>query len=413
MSRAHFGQAFWKRRLRPCAALVSLALLAVLGLPNVAQAQPAGARNSAESQLQAIREALIEKAMGSNTRVSATSWVNERGELMEASQFRTDMQVRGVRVLEYMDGQEPKAVVDVAAGSKPDARAAQQPVCRDESAGEAWRHPVTLRVQAAQVLDPHAGALVAQAAQWVEAALRAQARAEGSPLDAALLPVATNRYEEALWSVPQPRSPMVLSVRVRATPGWDASVSGSRRMNWESRARGWVGWAESDRQAMTLRLEWSLARAGEAPILLVHSELPGVVDASQRPTRQWGDEVRAHLAREVAHRWQSVQGTLDCEPLVFEARSQGEGVVTLMAGQDAGLRAGDRLVLVDGRHVPRRMLEADSAPHLALLEVQQVQGQRAQARQVAGPKVSLAGSQNWLAIPYGASLLAARQESVK
>jgi hypothetical protein len=108
-----------------------------------------------------------------------------------------------------------------------------------------------------------------------------------------------------------------------------------------------------------------------------------------------------------------MQGVLDCEPLVVEARGQGEGQVMLMAGQDAGLRVGDRLVLVDGRLVPGRMLEADAAPHLALLEVQNVQAQRAQARQVAGPKLPLEGSQHWLAMPFGASLLASRPETSK
>ena len=85
-------------------------ILAVCSMAGAAWAQQA--RSTPEGQLQAIREALIEKAMGANTRVSATSWINERGELMEASQFRTDMQVRGVRVLEYMGEQTPKAVVD-------------------------------------------------------------------------------------------------------------------------------------------------------------------------------------------------------------------------------------------------------------------------------------------------------------
>jgi hypothetical protein len=102
---------------------------------------------------------------------------------------------------------------------------------------------------------------------------------------------------------------------------------------------------------------------------------------------------------------------------VYEARPQGEGSVMLMAGQDAGLRPGDRLVLVDARHVPRRLLEPESAAHLALLEVQQVQGQRAQARQVAGPRMSgdslQNSSQNWVAMPFGASLMAMRQETVK
>lgn len=380
-------------------------------LSNPAPNQPQ-TRAPAETQLQAIRDALIEKAMGANTRVSATAWINERGELMEASQFRTDMQVRGVRVLEYMNSQEPKAVVDVAAGSKPDARAAQ-PVCRSADEGELWRHPLSLRIQAVPAQDPQVGALVTQAARWLETGLRARAQAEGAVLDTAQAPSARNRYEEALWSAPQPRAPMLLQVRVGVAPGWDASVDGARRVNWEARAREWMGWAEPDRQAVTLRVEWSLGRAGESPLLQQISDLPLVAEALQRPTRQWGEDARRRLLREVAHRWQVMQGTLDCEPLVYEARMQGEGSVMLMAGQDAGLRPGDRLVLVDARHVPRRLLEPEAAAHLALLEVQQVQGQRAQARQVAGPRMSTDASQNWLAMPYGAPLMAARQETVQ
>jgi hypothetical protein len=205
----------------------------------------------------------------------------------------------------------------------------------------------------------------------------------------------------------------VLQVLVRVTPGWDDSAGGARRVRWESRARELMGWAEPDRQAMTLRLEWSLARKGEAPILQQVSDLPLVAQAQQRPSRHWSDEAQIQVSREVALRWQVLQGTLDCEPLVYEARQQGDGQVMLMAGHDAGLRPGDRLVLVDARHVPRRLLEPDAAAHLALLEIQQVQGQRAQARQVAGPRVPAEAGQNLLAMPYGASLLAARQEPVK
>jgi len=393
-----------------------LALMAVLfmaGLAGRVDAQTAApARASAEAQLQAVRDALIDKAMGSNTRVSATAWVNERGELMEASQFRTDMQVRGVRVLEYMDGPEPKAVVEVA----PERRIAMQPgqaQCRDADESERWRHPLSLRVQAVPPEDPQAGTLVFQAASWLESSLHARARAQGAVLDTAHAPVASNLYEEALWSMPQPHAPMLLQVRVRVLPGWVSSAPGARRVNWESRARQWMGWAEQDRQAMTLRLEWTLGRVGEAPLIQQVSDLPVVAQATQRPLRQWGDEARQLLVREVAHRWQVLQSSLDCEPLFYEVRHQGEGTVMLMAGQDAGLRPGDRLVLVDARHVPRRLLEPEAAAHLALLEVRQVQGQRALARQVAGPRMSPDASPNWLAMPYGASLLAMRQEFVK
>lgn len=366
---------------------------------------------SAEAQLQAIRDALVEKAMSANTRVSATSWLNERGELMEASQFRTDMQVRGVRVLEYMGGEEAKAVVDAAAAT-PGAQG-DQLVCRDPQDGQPWRHPLSLRVQPVAPQDPQVGALVWQATRWLESALRSQAQSEGAMLDTAMAPVPRNRYEEALWSAPQPRSPMVLSVRLRVTSGWAEGMAWARLTRWESRAREWMGWAEGDRQAMTLRLEWSLGRAGEALLLHQVVDVPLTALANQRPGRHWSDDTRALLAQEVGYRWQAIQGMLDCEPLMFEARGLVDGQVMVMAGQDAGLRVGDRLVLVDGRHIPKRLLEADAAPHLALLEVQQVQGQRAQARQVAGPRLTSDAAAQWVAMPYGASLWAARQETLK
>ena len=381
-----------------------------------AAAEPqAHKRTPAEAQLQAIRSALLEKALGSNTRVSSTAWVNERGELMEASQFRTDMQVRGVRVLEYVDGDAPEAVVKVADNAAPGAPATTAlPECREPSGSrEPWRQPLALRVQVDRPLDPQWAAISAQAGRWLEQAVRASAQNDGVPLDTFAPPPVRNRYEEALLSFPQPRSTLVMTVRLRLHEGWQAHHSGARLQRWEAQTRQWLQWQAPERRPMTVKLDWSLARTGEAPMFQHESQLPVMVSAQDRPSMQFDDSTRLHIQREAAHRWQSFQGVLDCEPLVYEARGQGEGQVMLMAGQDAGLRVGDRLVLVDGRLVPGRLLEADAAPHLALLEIQQVQAQRAQARQVAGPRLALEGSNQWLALPFGASLLASKQEVSK
>jgi hypothetical protein len=379
----------------------------------VSESQTAARSSPAEHQLQAIRNALIEKAMGSTTRVSATAWINERGELMEASQFRTDMQVRGVRVMEYVDGDAPQAVVNVAETAAPAGRASV-PECREPASGrEPWRHPVSLRLQVDRPLDPQWATLSAQAGRWLDQGVRASAQGEGVLLETFAAPAVRNRYEEAVFSTPQPRSTMVMTVRIRLQDGWESEQAGARSHRWEAQARQWLEWRAADRRPMTIRLDWSLARTGEAPLLQQQTLLPVMVDAQDRPMLQFDDRARKLLQSEASHRWQSMQGMLDCEPLVVEARGQGEGMVMLLAGQDAGLRVGDRLVLVDGRLVPGRMLEAEAAPHLALLEVQQVQAQRAQARQVAGPRLPLEGSQQWLALPFGASLLASRPEVSK
>lgn len=407
--------ALGSKLMRASAACVLAGLLAAT--PAVAQTRPvaqaATSKPTAEAQLQAIRTALIEKAMGSTTRVSATAWINEQGELMEASQFRTDMQVRGVRVMEYVDGDAPQAVVNIAETAAPSGAAAT-PECREPASGrEPWRHPLALRLQVDRPLDPQWATLSAQAGRWLEQAVRASAQGEGVMLETFAAPAVRNRYEEALWSFPQPRSTMVMTVRLRLQDGWEPDQSGARRHRWEAQARQWLQWRAAERRPMTVRLDWSLARTGEAPLLQQQTMLPVMVDAQDKPTLQFDGVARQLLQHEAAQRWQAMQGVLDCEPLVFEARGQGEGQVMLMAGQDAGLRVGDRMVLVDGRLVPGRMLEADAAPHLALLEVQQVQAQRAQARQVAGPRLPLEGSQQWLAMPFGASLLATRPEVSK
>ncbi len=377
--------------------------------PTAVAAAGPKASSQAEAQLEAIRRALIDKAMGSTTRVSSTAWLNEKGELMEASQFRTDMQVRGVRVLEYVGEEEPRAVVQVQ-----DSQSAPAvPACREPDSRETWRHPLALRVQVDRPQDPQWATVSQQAGRWLEQALRGMAQAEGATLDPYSLPPVRNRYEEALLSFPQPRSTLVLTVRLRLQEGWEPGRPGARRHLWEARAREWLEWRPADRRAMTLRVDWDLARVGEAPLLQQRSLLPVVVDTRGRPTAMFEDATRHMVLQEAAHRWQALQGTLDCEPLVYEARPVGDGQVMLMAGIDAGLRVGDRLVLVDGRHVPSRLLEAEAAPHLALLEVQRVQGQRAQARQVAGPRLAMDGSQDWVAMPFGATLMAARQEAMR
>ncbi len=392
------------RFLRGGLCLTALAVLCGGAAAQTGQANRAGP----EAQLQAVRDALVEKAMAANTRVSATSWVNERGELMEASQFRSDMQVRGVRVIEYLAGDPPRAEVQVDAAS--DARN-QAPVCREPAAGEVWRHPIELRMVVDRPADPQAMGVASQAGRWIEAALHTQARVDGAVLARTALGQPSSQYEQALWGQPQPRMPLQLLVRVRMLPGWEPHQPGARLERWQGQFRDWLAWHEAQSQAVTLQLDWTVQRAGEAPLLQARSALPLKVSAARRPSRDLHEDAAAVVQREVAQRWLAIQGTLDCEPLVFEARQQGQGQVLLMAGQDAGLRAGDRLVLVDGRLVPRRMLEAEAAPHLALLEIQRVHANRSTAVQVAGPKLDPSSSEHWLALPFGTSLLAARQEA--
>lgn len=358
-------------------------------------------RSDPEQELGLIRDALLDRALAGRTRVSATSWVNEKGELLEATQFRSDLDVRGVRVVEYL-GQEPHVQVEASAHQGLDPLA---PVCAPPRQQLHLRHPVRMQVRVAAGQGQQWIAPAAQARAAVERALQAQATAVGTRLPL-LEPVASGQasaYERAVLGREEPRQPLELIVTVsvgtsRPTP--DAHLTRPRQVLHDAREWAWAqvrGDYPAQRQA-TLRIDFTLARPHEQAVLHYREDLPLVVSDEDRPIRRVAlpalDRIRLHAERW----WLILQDAMACEPVAFEARQQGDRHFRVLAGADAGLRPGDRLVLTDSRRLPRRILEADAAQHLALLEVERVEGDRAEARQVAGPPLGREGA--WVALPY-------------
>jgi hypothetical protein len=68
-------------------------------------------------------------------------------------------------------------------------------------------------------------------------------------------------------------------------------------------------------------------------------------------------------------------------------------------GLVAGLAIGDQLLLMNREHLPARILEPDSAQHLALVEVVSVEPGKAVIRKLAGPR-DIARSGDWVATPF-------------
>ena len=68
-------------------------------------------------------------------------------------------------------------------------------------------------------------------------------------------------------------------------------------------------------------------------------------------------------------------------------------------GQVAGLAIGDQLLLMNREFLPERILEPDSAQHLALVEVVSVDNGKAIIRKLAGPR-DIARSGDWIATPF-------------
>ena len=92
-SRLHLLQRSLRRGLA-----TGLALGALSGLGNGAHAQDL----KPEQRLEAIRAALVEAALKSNTRVSTTSWMDTRGALLELNRFSSEIRLRDIQMGQYV-----------------------------------------------------------------------------------------------------------------------------------------------------------------------------------------------------------------------------------------------------------------------------------------------------------------------
>jgi hypothetical protein len=113
-------------------------MLALCCLPSALLA----AELTPEQRLQAIRQALVEAAMKSNTRVSATSWMDTNGALREYNRFSSEIKVRELQVTRYGrdEAQEPQAEVMAAAAAIAMAKSMCSGTCKSR-----WRHLLLAR----------------------------------------------------------------------------------------------------------------------------------------------------------------------------------------------------------------------------------------------------------------------------
>lgn len=395
-----------------------VAVLLCLTSAALAQSQPqsaparlegaavAGSLPRYEAELDAIRRALLKSTLESApTRVLSTAWIDGQGQLHESTQFASEARVRGVRVLSYLQdppvpGAPPPVVVSaesLPAGLGPQART-EPAACADQT--QRWRQPLRLLSAQAPGLrgeQAHAGELLLGLAgqAWLAQMQSSQRwRSESQPV------YTPSAYERMLLGAPEPTGgwQAVLEIAPLAPP----APSPWQRVGWQPPSAGW---------AFELRLTVSHPLADDA-LWRVSERIEISTAARAAGPAHWTTELAERLQERMS-RWQQQLDQLSaCEPMAFEvagvtgvagptgmAGTAGPvGVWQLLAGSRHGLRPGDRVLLMDRRHLPQRMLEAGAAQHLALAEVQQVGPRSARLRQLAGP--ALAGRGDWVALPF-------------
>ena len=377
----------------PAAAASAPLTLSALLPANAAPAVTAPAMAPAqehERQLQAIRQALLEATIDRPTRVISSAWVDGNGVLHESAHFHSQAEVQGVRVLSYVQGDEP-------ATAKVDAKVLpwglRQTKAADgscQSPPRAWRLPMTLQTR----IDAGFSGAQQHASQWLLSAasqywserLSESQRWQGQETARP----ASNTYDQMLYGSGEASAGWVAELSLSPQPApEDQALTWGQRMPWVAPAWRWsLSLTVGRRTAPELPIQpvWTARQTVSVPIADVTSQPTAVLSKlSQALQRKVGDWI------------QTVEQNNQCEPLQFAVLRQSGKQLMLQAGQGSGLRPGDRVLLMNPAHVPSRVLEPGATQHLALAEVVRIDRHQTELQQLAGPALPAHGQ--WVALP--------------
>ena len=362
------------------ALLALLALVLSASLPGrlLAQAAPPP---SAESRLEALRNALLERALKAPARLRSAAWIDESGTLRENLQIQSDVKLRGIRVLSYLEeGGALKADVLADTASAPD---------NCQGSGHLKRQALLSMSH-----EPQDGRLAYHQLRELTAHAQ-QTLLAGFALDEAwvLTPAstATSTYEQALAAPGPQATPYLLQLKLEASDGDYQTVINGRPAATRSELLETLG-LYSGPPAKSLRLSLRLLERSSNRVLW--SETSGLVypDPGRNLQRQPLPTSLTEPIEALLGAWRLKMGkALACEPLQLSVAAietlpgdQNERLA-LNAGNRIGLRVGDKLLLVDRTRFPRKSLETGTLDRAALIEVLSVSADGAYAKRVAGP----------------------------
>lgn len=327
---------------------------------------------SAQERLNAIRGAMVEAAMKSNTRVSATSWMESDGKLRELNRFSSEIKLRDLQVAQYVRdaGQQPQAELVIANT----AEAVAPNRCEAPQAKAALRQVMTVGLDLSPGLPP-AQRYPAQQLGFAARKQLLQEAARSQRWRLITTQAQTRAYDRAQYG--QGEENVQWHAQLTVTPVPLAGVS-------------------DDYSAFGVTLNISGPGTRQAWFVAEEVVVPSVPTQAYGTPKMDGD-TNAAIARAVAAMTAQLDKQLACEPQAFEVQ-QSKGRLSLNAGSQAGLRVGDKLMIADPTVLPRHTLEPGALDAAVLAEVKSVTPYHSEIKQVAGRKQKFNGA--WVAWPY-------------
>jgi hypothetical protein len=326
---------------------------------------------SAEERLQAIRSALVEAAMKSNTRVSTTSWMDAQGSMRELNRFSSEIKLRELQVQQYSrdNNQEPQAellsAVEPVVTSRCEAPQSKAPI----------RQVMTLGLDLSPSIAPHQRLL----AQHVGFAVRTRMLEQASVAKRWRLvtdPVQKGAYNRLSYGQGEEHIQWHMQITI-APASFEASTAEvpAYLVQWQIRASG-------QREAW-LTAQNTVFGASGVPAYgtpKIDSDLAQTIG-----------QVTQNMAKQLEER-------LACDPQALALAKPVTGAARVNAGSQAGLRVGDKLMVADDRVLPAHALEPGALDAAVLAEVKSVSAYQAEIKQVAGKNQKMQGG--WVAWPY-------------
>jgi hypothetical protein len=327
---------------------------------------------SAQERLNAIRSAMVEAAMKSNTRVSATSWMEGDGKLRELNRFSSEIKLRDLQVAQYSrdTGQQPQAELVVANS----VEAVQLGRCEAPQAKAALRQVMTVGLELSAGLPP-AQRYPAQQLGFAARQQLLQSAARSERWRLISTQAQTGAYDRLQYGQGEEHVQWHAQLSVTPVPlagGADDYAAFGLTLQVDG---------PGQRQA------WFVAEQVVVPSLSTRAHGTPKMDA----------DTHAAIASAVKTMADQLEKQLACEPQAFTV-AQTNGRLSLSAGSNAGLRVGDKLMIADPSVLPRHTLEPGALDAAVLAEVKSVTPYQAEIKQVAGRKQKFNGA--WVAWPY-------------
>jgi len=339
-----------------------------------------------EQRIEALRNALINRALQAPTRIKSSAWIDQSGRLQESTRITSDMTVRGIRLVASPDAQDvtdEKIIIDAANSVITPEK------CSD--ANSTWMRRALLKIEQHGSND---GISADHMAEIIRTTNHLFAETWSSKGSWSLLPVSDLNHYEQLVRVGRPVSaPYGITVSIVMSKPEPKLKTISQNLKEAFFPPG----AVLPDSTLTLTMNLSESTSGKtvlsssAPLHFPATE----VSILKRPLP--GD-ISTQLAGVISRWKQQVDTKLKCEPIFFNVVNEADGTVNINAGQASGLRENDKVLVIDQGQVPQHILEGGLDKSVFLAEVESVSNYSSRLRFFSTPPGR--NTSRWVAIPF-------------